>query len=357
MLLPAPHKGVVVVPNQTCVNGLQVIVAVPATAPVNVTVRTNGTMKLPQHTVKTPVLVVTMQKVIWALQLRGGQHLQLQLHQPPVPLAYGELQAIYSIYGMVCICSCTTTVNLIAQGGAGCGTEYTNGILYSIGSQYFSLTYIDTCSTVSFITINNNVISVAHGGIIGNLPFISDGQPITISLNLPGTMSVCSTTTYCLSSGNSIPAGIITPCCPNNAVSPTLYATFTTTSAGCTCLDGVIFTLNYDSSSGAWEDTYTGTCSQTAGLALVCTNNTWALQGIGCLAGLAGGTPTAVTCSPFSLTFNGSIGAGNPCCNGTFTVSVSDQPPMGFAYITPRRTIAINKQALINRILRAGRKR
>lgn len=93
-----------------------------------------------------------------------------------------------------CSSNCSAELRLIALGGCGCGIEVTNGIAYSVGCQYINYTsLIDECNCIENILINNQTPPV----------YLSDGERITVELELNNNCTLCSQRIFCDCSGTA----------------------------------------------------------------------------------------------------------------------------------------------------------
>jgi hypothetical protein len=125
-------------------------------------------------------------------------------------------------------------------------------------------------------------------------------------------------TDCCFVGSGSGGAGILTACCPNNPINPTLYSGLTD-SGGCACIGGTQVVLN--GTSGTWTGSAYDGCPLTFNfivLDLACVTIAgqpkWQLSVDGCgqAQGLQG-TLISASCNPFQLVFSVCIQA-NRCC-------------------------------------------
>lgn len=112
-------------------------------------------------------------------------------------------------------------------------------------------------------------------------------------------------------------SGVIVGCCPNDFIPTTLFATFSSATGTCTCMEGLRIQLTWNGSQWLGQE---DTCPLE--VILECLTETWFITlGSGVVGCSVTFSPPASTCNPFSLIFT-NMTIGN-CCSGNVTVEIN----------------------------------
>lgn len=125
---------------------------------------------------------------------------------------------------------------------------------------------------------------------------------------------------------------VTTACCPEDPTPTTLYGVLTGASGGCECLNGVPFTLTYDSGDDQWNvdgEVITDCATISTGIFLWCDSGTWNVDvdGVGHCPTPGFNVVTLVSCDPLVLTITVSVlncGCGS---SGTATLTITEVAP------------------------------
>lgn len=166
---------------------------------------------------------------------------------------------------------------------------------------------------------------------IGSSPQVSTSPTISQSPSTSVRPSTSASPAPSVSAASSVSAsasagggggGITTPCCPANPIPTTLYLTLTNTNPGCTCANGLVIPLVYDTLSNVWKG-LSNVCGLSYSFTLTCVtfglnNGQFELQ-VGISASYA--LDAFATCNPFSWTQHTSASSFCLLVDVTFTIT------------------------------------